>query len=61
LEYDAIGEKMVLDELEELALINGRRLEHVRVRGSHGESREISSKKWIARAEEEDGSGKNVL
>jgi hypothetical protein len=48
LEYDAIGEKMVLNELEELALINGRRLEHVRVRSGHGESREILSKKWIA-------------
>jgi hypothetical protein len=28
LEYDAVGEKMVLGELEELALINGRGYEH---------------------------------
>jgi hypothetical protein len=41
LEYDAIREKMVLDELEELALINEKRLEHVLVRGVHGKSREI--------------------
>jgi hypothetical protein len=37
LEYDTVEEKMVLDELEEPTLINGRRLEHAWVRGGHGE------------------------
>jgi hypothetical protein len=44
LEYDAAREKVVLNELEELALINGRGLEHLRVRGGHGEEDESTSK-----------------
>jgi hypothetical protein len=37
LDYVVAREKMVLYELEELALINGRGLEHVPMRGDHGE------------------------
>jgi hypothetical protein len=43
LEYDAAREKVVLDDLEELALVNGRGFEHLFVRGGHGEEDEISS------------------
>jgi hypothetical protein len=43
LEYDAAREKVVLDELEELTLVNGRGFEHLFVRGGHGEEDEISS------------------
>jgi hypothetical protein len=62
LECDVAGEKVVLDELEELALINGRGFEHLWVRGSHGEEDESSSEEWIAGADkEEDGGGWNVI
>jgi hypothetical protein len=57
LEYGAAGEKVVLDELEELTLINGRGLEHLWVRGIHGEEDESSSEERIAGAEKEEDGG----
>jgi hypothetical protein len=36
LDHDAIREKMLFNQHKELALIHGRWLEHLRVRGSHG-------------------------
>jgi hypothetical protein len=40
LKYDTGREKVILDELEELTLINGRVLEHFQVRCDHGEEDE---------------------
>jgi hypothetical protein len=37
LEDDTGGEKVILDKLEEHALVNSWRLEHFRVRGGHSE------------------------
>jgi hypothetical protein len=62
LDYGAVAKKMVLDGLKELALINGRRLEHVQVRGGHGEEDKSSSEEWIVGTEkEEDGGGGNMI
>jgi hypothetical protein len=47
LEYGVAREKMVLDEPEELALINRRRIKHVWVRGGLGKKSESLSKKAI--------------
>jgi hypothetical protein len=58
LEYDMGGEKVVLNELEELNLIDRWGLEFVWMRCGHGEADENLSEEWIARTEEEgNGSG----
>jgi hypothetical protein len=59
LEYGVAREKMVLDEPEELALINRRRIKHVWVRGGLGKKSESLSKKAITWEEDEDGGGRN--
>jgi hypothetical protein len=40
-------EKVILDELEELGLINGCKLEHARVKCGHGEEDKGLSEEWI--------------
>jgi hypothetical protein len=50
LKYGTGREKVILDELEELALINGQGLEHVRLRCGHVEEDEGLSEEWIAGA-----------
>jgi hypothetical protein len=62
LEYNTTMEKVVLNELEELTLINGRGLEHLWVRGGNGEEDESMSEEWIAEVEKgEDGDDWNVI
>jgi hypothetical protein len=48
------GKKVILDELEELAFINGRGLEYFWVRCSHGKEDVGLSMEWITRAKEEE-------
>jgi hypothetical protein len=57
LEYGAVGEKVILDDLEELTLIDEWGLEFVWMRCGHGEADESLSEEWIARTEEEGNGG----